>query len=238
MIPVFSRHHTGPHHPERPERLRQVVRQLERTGLIGEFARPVWQPIDTPRLALVHAPDYVARVAQFASTGGGLIESDTVMSAASYDVARLAAGAAVDAVQRVVQGEDAQAICLVRPPGHHALARDAMGFCLFNNIALAARVATDELGLDRVLIVDWDVHHGNGTQDAFWTDPRVGFLSIHRWPFYPGTGDFDETGSGPGPGHHLEFARGLRHSADRIRVAFPLRGRNVCRSGSATIGAN
>jgi acetoin utilization deacetylase AcuC-like enzyme len=120
-------------------------------------------------------------------------------------VARLAAGAAVDAVRRVLAGEDRTALCLVRPPGHHALPDRAMGFCLFNNVAVAARAAIDEHGLERVLVVDWDVHHGNGTQDMFYTDGRVGFLSIHRWPFYPGTGAADETGSGAGLGTTLNL---------------------------------
>jgi len=126
------------------------------------------------------------------------VEVDTVVSPATYEVALLAAGCVCDATERIVRGEDTQALCLVRPPGHHALTNRAMGFCIFNNVAVAARTAVDELGLDRVLIVDWDIHHGNGTQAAFWEDPKVGFLSIHRWPFYPGTGDEDETGSGPG----------------------------------------
>jgi acetoin utilization deacetylase AcuC-like enzyme len=117
----------------------------------------------------------------------------------------MAAGAVCDAVERVVRGEDHRAFCLVRPPGHHALPRQVMGFCLFNNIALAARVATQQLGLDRVLVIDWDVHHGNGTQAAFWEDERVGFLSIHRFPFYPGSGDADETGAGRGLGTTLNL---------------------------------
>jgi acetoin utilization deacetylase AcuC-like enzyme len=135
-----------------------------------------------------------------AASGGGQPDSDTVVSLQSYDVALLAAGAACDAVDRVIAGESKTALCVVRPPGHHALADRAMGFCLFNNIAIAACVARDEYQLDRVLIVDWDVHHGNGTQDAFYSDGRVGFLSSHRWPFYPGTGDVDETGTGDGLG--------------------------------------
>ena len=100
----------------------------------------------------------------------------------------MAAGSVADATERVVRGEDTQALCLVRPPGHHALTGAPMGFCLFNNVAIGARVAEFELGVDRILIVDWDVHHGNGTQATFWEDGHVGFLSIHRWPFYPGTG--------------------------------------------------
>lgn len=154
------------------------------------------EPVSLGRLGLVHAPEYATEIKQFAQSGGGRIESDTVVSPASYDVAMKAAGAVCDAVERVVRGDESQALCLVRPPGHHALPAAAMGFCLFNNIALGARLACRELGLDRVLVVDWDVHHGNGTQDTFWSDEQVGFLSIHRYPFYPGSGDWDETGTG------------------------------------------
>ena len=127
-------------------------------------------------------------------------------------------GAACDAVDRVLAGEDKTALCLVRPPGHHALAERAMGFCLFSNVAIAATVARDEHGLDRVLIVDWDVHHGNGTQDIFYADERVGFFSIHRWPFYPGTGDADETGTGAGLGATRQFA-GLDSARRDKRIA-------------------
>lgn len=193
----FLDHLTGAH-PERPARLAQVISHLERQAMIGRCRREPWEPASLDRLARIHRPDYIARLKALAERGGGRIEADTVICGASFDVARLAAGAVADAVDRVVRGPEKNALCLLRPPGHHALAHDAMGFCLLNNIAIGARVATDEQQLERVLIVDWDVHHGNGTQDAFWTDPRVGFFSIHRWPFYPGTGDSDETGSGPG----------------------------------------
>jgi acetoin utilization deacetylase AcuC-like enzyme len=227
----FLDHITGTH-PERPARLAQVMAHLERQALVEKCQREIWAEISPERLARVHRLDYAARVEAFAFHGGGRIEGDTVVSPASYDVARLAAGAAADAVDRVLQGQSKNALCLIRPPGHHALAADAMGFCLFNNVAIAARVATEEHKLDRVLIVDWDVHHGNGTQDAFWTEPRVGFFSIHRWPFYPGTGDRDETGSGPGLGTTLnlpvefgtprgdylaEFRSGLEKFADKLR---------------------
>jgi len=200
--PHFLDHQTGTH-PERPARLTQIVSHLEREQLLTRCRREPWESISDTRLARVHLPEYAARLQAFADAGGGRIEADTVVSAASYEVARLGAGAVADAVDRVLRDQEKTALCLVRPPGHHALARDAMGFCLFNNVAIGARVATAEFQLDRVLIVDWDVHHGNGTQDAFWTDPKVGFFSIHRWPFYPGTGDRDETGSGAGLGTTL-----------------------------------
>jgi acetoin utilization deacetylase AcuC-like enzyme len=194
---AFLEHDTG-HHPEQPERLRQIVSRLKASGLAARCDLPQWQPASRAGLERVHEPGHIDRIEAIASRGGGLIDSDTVVSSQSFDVARLAAGAACDAVDRVVNGESKTALCLVRPPGHHAIPERAMGFCLFSNVAIAAAVARDEHNLDRVLIVDWDVHHGNGTQDIFYADGRVGFLSIHRWPFYPGTGAADETGTGDG----------------------------------------
>jgi acetoin utilization deacetylase AcuC-like enzyme len=135
-----------------------------------------------------------------AKSGGGEIEQETTVSPASEEVARLAVGCVCDAAERLVRGEDTQALCLLRPPGHHAMFTHAMGFCIYNNVAIAAKVALNELALERILVVDWDIHHGNGTQAVFWEDPKVGVLSIHRWPFYPGTGHEDETGSGQGLG--------------------------------------
>jgi acetoin utilization deacetylase AcuC-like enzyme len=144
----------------------------------------------------------------------------------------LAAGAVADAVEKVMCGEANSALCLVRPPGHHARPAAAMGFCLFNNVAIGARVAAKEHELDRVLVVDWDVHHGNGTQESFWRDEQIGFMSVHRWPFYPGTGAADETGAGPGLGatvnlplpfgisrsEYLDaFRSALEDFADRLR---------------------
>jgi len=229
--PLFLEHRTGTH-PERPERLVQVVRQLQRTGLDQRCQRPQWEPASAEQLARVHKPEYAAKLHAYCAAGGGRIEEDTVCSQRSSDVARLAAGAACDAVGRVLRGEDKQALCLVRPPGHHALRDAPMGFCLFNNVAVAARAAIREFSLNRLLIVDWDVHHGNGTQATFWDDPQVGFLSIHRWPFYPGTGRADETGTGSALGTKLNlptemdtsrksyldrFRLGLEHLAERIR---------------------
>jgi acetoin utilization deacetylase AcuC-like enzyme len=197
--PRFLDHDTG-QHPEQPERLRQITARLDGNGLTDHCARPPWQPAARERLQLVHESAHIDRVAAVASRGGGRLDPDTVVSPASFDVAQLAAGAACDAVDRVLAGEANTALCLVRPPGHHALAERAMGFCLFNNVAVAAAVALEEHKLDRVLVVDWDVHHGNGTQDLFYADSRLGFFSIHRWPFYPGTGDADETGTADGLG--------------------------------------
>jgi acetoin utilization deacetylase AcuC-like enzyme len=193
----FLDHDTGAH-PESPERLQHIAQRLDGSGLAQQCVRPTWEPASEGRLLAVHDAAHIARVADLARRRGGRLDPDTVVSAESFDVARLAAGAACDAVERVLRGEDATALCVIRPPGHHALKNRAMGFCLFGNIAIAARCAIDEFGLDRVLVVDWDVHHGNGTQDMFYGDGRVGFFSIHRWPFYPGSGAADETGAGDG----------------------------------------
>jgi len=221
--PLFLEHETG-RHPERPERLRAIMRQLERTGLDGRCTRPTWSAASPERLFRVHSPAYVEQLARYAAAGGGWIEEDTFVAPRSYDVALQAAGAVCDAVERLVRGDDRQALCLTRPPGHHALADGAMGFCLFSNVAIAARLATDELEVDRVLIVDWDVHHGNGTQDAFWTDPRVAFFSIHRWPFYPGTGRADDTGSeyGLGTTKNLPVEMGTLRSDYLSRFTYEL----------------
>jgi acetoin utilization deacetylase AcuC-like enzyme len=229
--PDFQQHLTGPH-PEHPRRLAAVEAHLKQCGLAARCTLPQWEPASSERLARVHDPKYVEHVRQYAASGGGRIEADTVVSERSYDVARLASGAACSAVRRVVTGEARTAMCLMRPPGHHARKGDAMGFCLFNHVAIAARAALAEHDLERVLIVDFDVHHGNGTQETFWEDGRVGFLSIHRWPFYPGTGDSDESGAGrglgwisnvpvafgtPGNEYHERFERALVALAAKVR---------------------
>lgn len=217
--PCFLNHETG-NHPERADRIRAIPDRLASAGLAARCRQPEFKPVSRRRLAAVHSAAYIDEIWAYAKSGGGHIEADTVVSPASYDVALMAAGSACDAVERIVRGEDTQAACLVRPPGHHALVNRAMGFCLFNNIAVAARLAIDTLGLDRVLIVDWDIHHGNGTQATFWEEPRVGFFSIHRWPFFPGTGDRDETGGGRGLGTTLnlpiEYGTSRKEYLDRF----------------------
>ncbi len=228
---LFQEHQTG-NHPESPARLEAVTKHLQWVGLDAMCRRPTWEPISAERLALVHDADYVRRCRAFVEAGGGWIEQDTYVCPRSFEVACSAAGAVGDAVARVIDGDDKRAFCLVRPPGHHARPQNVMGFCLFNNVALGARIATREMGVDRVLIVDWDVHHGNGTQDAFWEDEQVGFLSIHRFPFYPGTGAAEETGAGQGLGtivnlpiaygtsredYFAEFERALFSLASKIQ---------------------
>jgi acetoin utilization deacetylase AcuC-like enzyme len=195
----FLQHQTG-NHPESADRIQGIHAMLDKHDATKRCHENPWEPVPEEELESVHTEAYLKQFLQISRQGGGRLDADTVASEQSWDVARLAAGAVTDAVRRVIDGDDPRALCLVRPPGHHALPERAMGFCLLNNIALAARSAIDRHGLDRVLIVDWDVHHGNGSQDIFWRDEQVGFLSIHRWPFYPGSGEAAETGEGPGLG--------------------------------------
>jgi acetoin utilization deacetylase AcuC-like enzyme len=176
----FARLHPTGEHPERPERLRVLHEAFP------DFEDP--RRATEQELALCHDPDYIRLIRETSESGRTImLDPDTVCTPSSYETARLAAGAAITAVER-------SGFALVRPPGHHALPGRAMGFCLFDNIAVAARWAQVNLVAERVAILDWDVHHGNGTQDIFWTDPSVLFVSLHQWPFYPGTG-------GPGEGN-------------------------------------
>jgi acetoin utilization deacetylase AcuC-like enzyme len=229
--PQFLQHDTGDH-PESAARIIPAARQLNLIAMHFGCIRPSWEPLAPHRLTRIHSREYVEAVRNLAEGGGGVLEHDTVLSKRSFDVASAAAGAVCDAVDKVIAGEERHAFCLIRPPGHHASHDKGRGFCIFNNVALAALMAIDQHDLDRVLIVDWDVHHGDGTQEIFWEDGRVGFLSIHRYPFYPGTGAADEMGSGAGLGTKLNvpipfgtsrteylqrFNSGLNSLASRIR---------------------
>jgi acetoin utilization deacetylase AcuC-like enzyme len=238
--PLFLKHDTGPHHPESPERLRAITARLEKAGLVKKCTAGKFKPLDEATVAKLHGPKMVTAAKQLAEHGGGRLDADTVLSPESFKVAMAAAGACVAAVDAVMASGgrespgDRNALCLVRPPGHHATPTKSMGFCLFNNIALAARHATGKHQLSRVLIVDFDVHHGNGTQDIFYEAPDVVFFSIHRYGmgFYPGTGAKDETGKGKGLGHtfnatvkhgtsrkdyHAHFTNALEKAADKIK---------------------
>lgn len=196
---AFLNHETGDH-PECPARIVPASRLLHQMAIQLGCSRPAWKQLALDDLSLVHSLEYAKFLQRYCAAGGGQLDLDTVLSPQSYDVALLAAGAVADAVERVVRGDERRAFCLVRPPGHHALPAKAMGFCLFNNVAIGARLAIRKHNLARVLIVDWDVHHGNGTQEIFWEDPLVGYFSIHQSPFYPGTGAATEIGVGPATG--------------------------------------
>jgi acetoin utilization deacetylase AcuC-like enzyme len=197
--PFFLKHETG-EHTENKQRLVVAVQSLVDSGLDLDWVAP--EPAEVAEVARIHDLGYIESVERVANEGGGWLDWDTVISPDSYDAALLAAGGGLMAVERCMK-DGRLAFMLVRPPGHHARPSQGMGFCLFNNIAVAAAHALDVLGLERVLIVDWDVHHGNGTNDAFYNDPRVLFFSIHEGDHYPGTGHADEVGSGAGAGYTI-----------------------------------
>ncbi len=197
--PACERHLTGRGHPERPDRLKAVRQAIDESGLTDLVEHPEPPAVDRELLDAVHTRAYVARVEGMAERGGGWLDADTPVSPDSATAAVHAAGAAQRAAEALCAGEAPRAFVAVRPPGHHALPDRGMGFCLFNNVAVAA-VAARRAGRQRVMIVDWDVHHGNGTQAVFWRDPDVLFVSLHQEYWYPGTGLLDEVGEGPGEG--------------------------------------
>jgi acetoin utilization deacetylase AcuC-like enzyme len=219
--PVCREHDTGAGHPERPERFDAVLAALAAAGLREKM--PVLEPraVTTDDLLLVHAAEYIA-LAEREIRGGqeNLSTGDTAISRHSWDAALKAAGSALAAVDGVISGKVKRAFCVVRPPGHHANADRGMGFCIFNNIALAARHAQRRHGLARVLIVDWDVHHGNGTQDIFYEDGSVFFFSTHQHPWYPGTGRAEETGTGAGKGTTLNCPLPAFSGREKIFACF------------------
>ncbi len=187
-------HDTGPHHPERASRLQTILDTLG-DGRFAALERVVPQPATPGHIALMHpAPWVEAVLGAIPSAGHGHLDPDTVVSSASGEAALVAAGALVEAVDAVVAGEVCNAFCAVRPPGHHAEQTRAMGFCLFNSVAVGAAHARDAHGLERVAVVDFDVHHGNGTQAMFWDEEGMFYASTHQYPHYPGTGSQEETG--------------------------------------------
>ena len=224
LAPETSLNHQTPHgHPERPERFKVVTQMLQVTGLMEQMDRikPVEAEFET--LNLCHSEDYIALVEKEVAAGNRqLTTGDTHISKCSLTAARFAVGAVCTAIDAILQepATAKQAFCVLRPPGHHARPSQGMGFCIFNSIAIGARHAVQRKSLERVLIVDWDVHHGNGTQDIFYEDPDVLFFSTHQAPWYPGTGKTWETGDGKGLGSTMNYPFPEGSGRDEILGAF------------------
>jgi len=232
LDPVFEQHDTGPGHVERPQRAARIRAALEDSDLAGRCVRVTPVEASDDVLTLVHDPEYVARVEEACARGDGVVDSmDTAVCPISAGIARLAAGSLLALADRVASRELRRGLAVVRPPGHHSERDLAMGFCLFNNVAVTARALQRHPSIDRVLIVDWDVHHGNGTQHIFEDDPSVFYFSCHQFPLYPGTGAASETGRGaglrttlncplaPGSGDR-EFLGALRESLVEAAASF------------------
>lgn len=234
--PAYLEHDMGAGHPESPHRLMAIMQHLERSGTAAQVTRIEPRKAEDEWITQIHSPSYVAALKQHQPRSGRVaLDPDTSMSPGSLPAAYLAAGGALAAVDAIMRGEVEHAFCAVRPPGHHAETARAMGFCLFNTVAIAARYAQKKHGLTRVLIVDWDVHHGNGTQHSFERDPSILFFSTHQYPHYPGTGRASERGTGAGEGftinvpmeagdgdeaYHAIFLNVLLPAADAFKPEF------------------
>lgn len=205
--PIYEKHETGYGHPEMPERYRVVVDSIKGDEKLAKILTEITPDKASKGIVqAAHTPQHFKRVEEAFASGLDRLDADTVISMKSFDASLFAAGGGIAAVDAIMQGEARNAFVAVRPPGHHATAERAMGFCLFNNIAVAARYAQNKYKeIDRVAIIDWDVHHGNGTQGIFYSDPTVYFFSMHQYPWYPGTGSRGETGQGKGLGTTLNL---------------------------------
>lgn len=202
--PDYLKHDTGIGHPERPQRLQTVVKHLLSTDLWKKLQHLRPSPAQREWLVSVHPEQYVEMIKRRCHAGETVLDTgDTHVCRESFDVALVSAGAVLQAVDLVKTNQLNSAFCAVRPPGHHAETSRVMGFCLFNNVAIGARYAQKKFGVERVAILDWDVHHGNGTQEIFYEDPSVFYISLHQYPYYPGTGAANETGRGRGEGFTL-----------------------------------
>jgi acetoin utilization deacetylase AcuC-like enzyme len=216
-----TRHDPGLAHPEQPARFTAVLNRLEQTGLLRDLTRLSVRSATNDELALAHTMAYLELVErEVAQNRAQLSTGDTDIAPGTLESARVAAGCALSAVDAVFSREVQNAFCLVRPPGHHASAARGMGFCLFNNVAVAAKYAQRKYGVERVLIADWDVHHGNGTQDIFYQDGSVLFFSTHQSPWYPGTGARSETGEGVGAGKTINCPLPAGSGAGEVIGAF------------------
>ena len=219
--PRYLGHDMGAGHPESPNRLRSIMQQLEQSGTAARLTRIEPRVVEDEWITQIHMPPYLAMLKSHAPTHGRIsLDPDTSMSPGSLPAAYLAAGGALAAVDAIMSRQVDHVFCAVRPPGHHAEAGRAMGFCLFNNVAIAARYVQKKHGLKRVLIVDWDVHHGNGTQHSFEDDPSVLFFSTHQYPHYPGTGRESERGRGAGEGFTINVPMEAGEGDEEYRTIF------------------
>lgn len=220
--PIYEKHDTGFGHPETPARYRVVIDAIKNDEkLLQKLVEITPEKAQQGIVQAAHAKEHFRRVENAFADGVDRLDADTVISMKSFDAAMFAAGGAVTAVDAVMQGEARNAFVAARPPGHHATAERAMGFCIFNNVAVAARYAQNRYKeIDRVAIIDWDVHHGNGTQGIFYSDSSVFFFSMHQYPWYPGTGSRGETGQGKGLGSTLNTPLKAFTSADEQKRVF------------------
>jgi acetoin utilization deacetylase AcuC-like enzyme len=196
----YVEHNMGAAHPESPERIRAIYEMLEAEKRLASLPLISPRPAMEKEVALIHTQEYVEQIKETAGRERVYLDPDTSTSPRSYEVALLAAGGLIEAADRIMAGKVGGAFALVRPPGHHAEASQAKGFCIFNNIAIAAQYLVEKWGLGRILIVDWDLHHGNGTQNAFYSRDDILIFSTHQFPHYPGTGHWSEVGEGKGSG--------------------------------------
>ena len=220
--PIYREHDTGPDHPETPLRYEVIIDSIKSdNSLVDQLVEITPDPVTKGLIQAAHTPQHLKRIEQACEEGWPQLDMDTVISVKSYDAALLASGGAIAGVDAVMQGRAKNAFAAVRPPGHHATAERTMGFCIFNNVAIAAKYAQNKYKeIERVAIIDWDVHHGNGTQGIFYDDPSVFFFSMHQYPWYPGTGSRGETGHGRGLGSTMNLPVKANTSATDQKRAF------------------
>lgn len=216
----FVKHDTGAGHPERPDRLIHLIKKIKESDISEKLIKLDFEPATRDSVQMVHPENYIDKVQNSCKEGLHYLDSDTIVCQNSYQVALLAVGGIIEACKKVCSGELTNAFCAVRPPGHHAEPLRSMGFCLFSNVAIAARWLQANTEAERVCIIDWDVHHGNGTQAVFWEDPSVLYISMHQHPLYPGTGLAEETGEGEGEGFTLNNPLPAGSNDDDYRRVF------------------